>query len=57
MSRRYVEKIIHRSINRLGVERLDLVQYHWWDWGVPAGSTRRCISTSSGGRARSVAWG
>jgi aryl-alcohol dehydrogenase-like predicted oxidoreductase len=35
MSRRYVEKIIHRSINRLGVERLDLVQYHWWDWGVP----------------------
>ncbi len=32
---RYVEEIIHRSLNRLGVEQLDLVQYHWWDWSVP----------------------
>ena len=22
-------------VRRLGVERLDLVQFHWWDYGVP----------------------
>jgi aryl-alcohol dehydrogenase-like predicted oxidoreductase len=26
---------IDRSLTRLGVERLDLVQFHWWDYGVP----------------------
>ncbi|MDO5531716.1 aldo/keto reductase [Sutterella sp.] len=31
----YVERIITRSIQRLGVERLDMVQYHWWDYDVP----------------------
>lgn len=28
-------KIIERSLNRLGVERLDLVQFHWWDFNTP----------------------
>src|SRR3569833_3042728 len=32
---RYVEHIIDRSLHRLGVERLDLVQFHWWDYDVP----------------------
>ena len=27
----YVERIIDRSLQRLGMERLDLVQFHWWD--------------------------
>ncbi|MDE2304241.1 MAG: aldo/keto reductase [Gammaproteobacteria bacterium] len=31
---RYVERIIDRSLARLGVERLDLVQFHWWDYAV-----------------------
>ena len=31
----YVENIITRSIRRLGVERLDAVQFHWWDYSVP----------------------
>lgn len=31
----YVERIITRSCARLGVERLDLVQFHWWDYAVP----------------------
>ncbi len=31
----YVERIITRSCQRLGVERLDLVQFHWWDYAVP----------------------
>ena len=35
MTRDYVVAIIDRSLARLGVERLDLVQYYWWDWRVP----------------------
>lgn len=31
----YVEAIIDRSLTRLGMERLDLVQFHWWDFAVP----------------------
>ena len=27
--------IVVRSLQRLGQERLDLVQYHWWDYAVP----------------------
>ncbi|MCX7961392.1 MAG: aldo/keto reductase [Burkholderiales bacterium] len=30
-----VERIVDRSLARLGVERLDLVQFHWWDWRIP----------------------
>ncbi len=30
-----VERTIDRSLSRLGVERLDLVQFHWWDLEVP----------------------
>lgn len=28
-------RAIERSLARLGVERLDLVQFHWWDYDVP----------------------
>ena len=35
IDRAYVERIIHRSLRRLNVERLDLVQFHWWDFSVP----------------------
>jgi len=31
----YVERSIDRSLMRLGQERLDLVQFHWWDYQVP----------------------
>ena len=30
----YVEDIVHRSLRRLGVETLDLVQFYWWDTAV-----------------------
>lgn len=30
-----VAAAIERSLTRLGVERLDLVQFHWWDYDVP----------------------
>ena len=29
------EAIIDRSLRRLGVERLDLVQFAWWDYSIP----------------------
>ena len=29
------EAIIDRSLKRIGVERLDLVQMHWWDFSIP----------------------
>ena len=35
VDRRYVENIIDRSLRRLGMERLDLVQFHWWDYDIP----------------------
>jgi len=31
----YIRRIVMRSLQRLNVERLDLVQFHWWDYGVP----------------------
>ena len=35
IDRQQVEAGIDRSLKRLGVERLDLVQFHWWDYRVP----------------------
>ncbi len=31
----YTERIIDRSLKRLNRDALDLVQFHWWDYGVP----------------------
>ena len=31
----HVEALIDRSLRRLGVDTLDLVQFHWWDYGAP----------------------
>jgi aryl-alcohol dehydrogenase-like predicted oxidoreductase len=35
LSRQDVRAMIDRSRQRLGVDTLDLVQFHWWDHGVP----------------------
>jgi aryl-alcohol dehydrogenase-like predicted oxidoreductase len=32
MTRRIVEDAISISLRRMGVERLDLLQFHWWDY-------------------------
>ena len=37
----YVERVVARSLKRLRKERLDLVQFHWWDYGVPG-----CVDTA-----------
>jgi len=31
----YVARIIDRSLRRLGVDQIDLVQFHWWDYATP----------------------
>jgi aryl-alcohol dehydrogenase-like predicted oxidoreductase len=31
----YARRIVQRSLQRLNAERLDLVQFHWWDYRVP----------------------
>ncbi|MBA3825791.1 MAG: aldo/keto reductase [Ktedonobacterales bacterium] len=36
ITRRDVENAVHRSRRRMGVERLDLLQFHWWDYNNPA---------------------
>lgn len=35
LDKNYVEKIIDRSLQRLGQERLDMVQFSWWTYDVP----------------------
>ena len=35
IDRAAVERVIDRSLARLRRERLDLVQFHWWDYAVP----------------------
>lgn len=35
LRKRDLERIVDRSLFRLGVERLDLVQFHWWDYAIP----------------------
>ena len=35
LDRAHVEATIDRSLTRLGQERLDLVQFHWWDFAIP----------------------
>lgn len=34
LTKRDVERIVDRSLARLGVERIDLVQFHWWNYDV-----------------------
>ncbi|HET6620419.1 MAG TPA: aldo/keto reductase [Dongiaceae bacterium] len=35
ITKAYTEGIIDTSLRRLGMERLDLVQFHWWNYDVP----------------------
>ncbi len=35
LDKQYVERIIDRSLARLGQERLDMVQFSWWNYSVP----------------------
>ena len=35
LKRSHIEAIVNTSLSRLGVERLDLAQFHWWDYRIP----------------------
>jgi len=35
ITKSYVERVIDQSLKRLNLERLDLVQFHWWDYDAP----------------------
>lgn len=35
MDRTYVARVIDRSLQRLRIDRLDLVQFHWWNYAIP----------------------
>ena len=35
VGRDYVRRIVETSLRRLRMDRLDLVQFHWWDYDVP----------------------
>lgn len=54
LSRRHVEEAVDTSLARLGVERLDLVQFHWWDYAVP-GCTQALLWLQELQRAGKVA--
>ncbi|MFQ5527306.1 MAG: aldo/keto reductase [Thermoanaerobaculia bacterium] len=49
-----VDRAIDRSLSRLGVERLDLVQFHWWDYSVPGfvDTASRLAELQSAGKIR-----
>ncbi|MFN5171289.1 MAG: aldo/keto reductase [Cyclobacteriaceae bacterium] len=35
ISKTYVEQVIDRSLKRLGVDELDMVQFSWWNYAMP----------------------
>ena len=35
IDRAYIRGIVEQSLRRLKTERLDLVQFHWWDYALP----------------------
>jgi len=43
VDRGYIEGIIDRSLQRLKTERLDLVQFHWWNYAVPGATDAALI--------------
>ena len=49
-----IDAAIDRSLQRLGVERLDLLQYHWWNYDVPGleNLTDRMIRAQRAGKIR-----
>ncbi len=49
-----VDSAVERSLTRLGVERLDLLQFHWWSYEVPGLDlvTQRLISAQQAGKIR-----
>jgi len=49
-----VDAVINRSLKRLGMEQLDLVQFHWWDYRVSGLEllTERLLKAQQAGKIR-----
>lgn len=49
-----IDASIDRSLKRLGVEQLDLLQFHWWDYGTPGlhKLVRRLVRAQQAGKIR-----
>lgn len=57
MTRAVVEQAIDRSRRRMGVETLDLLQFHWWDYAEPGylDALRHMADLQAEGRIRHLA--
>ena len=42
INKKYIERIIDRSLLRLNVERLDMVQFSWWTYDIPGWVEAAC---------------
>ena len=49
-----IDAAVDRSLRRLGVERLDLLQYHWWNYDVSGldNLTERLVRAQQAGKIR-----
>lgn len=49
-----IDAAVDRSLKRLGVEQLDLLQYHWWNYDVPGleNLTSRLLRAQEAGKIR-----
>lgn len=54
LTRKDIDAAVDRSLSRLGVERLDLLQYHWWNYDVPGleKMTERLVRAQEIGKIR-----
>ena len=51
---RKIDAALDRSLKKLGVDQIDLLQYHWWDYDVPGIErlTSRLLNAQSAGKIR-----
>lgn len=51
---RKIDAALNRSLQKLGVDQIDLLQYHWWDYDVPGIDrlTRRLLYAQNAGKIR-----
>lgn len=49
-----IDAAVDRSLQRLGVEQLDLLQFHWWNYNVPglANMVERLLRAQQAGKIR-----
>lgn len=54
LSNQDIDAAVDRSLKRLGVEQLDLLQYHWWNYDAPGleNLTDRLLRAQAAGKIR-----